>query len=327
MKRCDGRRPVRHFDSHIARANTASSIMSVPIPLLTPHLDRVDCEFLRERDIAFDVLRLDCMHPQLHGNKWFKLKYNVQFIQENSIKTVLSFGGAWSNHLYALAAAGRHFGFRTIGIVRGEIVEPLNPVLRFARERGMELVAVSRSDYRLREEPEFIESLQEKFGEFMLLPEGGSNALAVRGCADIAEHLDWQGATRPGYLGLACGTGTTLAGVVSGLTAHSQQPMPSVLGVAVLNAPGYLEREVRRWLPGGAATRWTILEQYHAGGYAKSSPELAAFLQEFAAYSAIPLEPVYTGKLIYGLFDQIRTGGIPAGSHVIALHTGGIVSQ
>lgn len=290
----------------------------------SPRIDSIDCDLLREHDVLLRVLRLDLMHPTLHGNKWFKLKHTIDRIQEQGIATVLSFGGAYSNHLYALAAAGKLFGFRTIGIVRGELVEPLNPVLQFAREQGMELVPCTRSEYRRQREPGFEAALRQRFGDFYLLPEGGSNALAVTGCAELAELLQWRSAARPRVVGLACGTGATLAGLISGLSRAPREPVPTVLGTAVLRAPGYLAGAVRDLLEHDGVCPWSVLEQYHCGGYAKSTPALRAFLADFPRYSAVPLEPVYSGKLLFSLFDQIATGAIARGSEVLALHCGGI---
>ena len=294
---------------------------------ITPRLDPVDCELLHEHDVRLNVLRLDLMHPHIFGNKWFKLRLNLQSALEQQLPAILSFGGAYSNHLYALAAAGKYFGLRTFGVVRGELVEPLNPVLAFARQQGMELIPVTRADYRRKTTPEFLASLRSRFGEFYLIPEGGSNTLAVAGCCEIAEFMRWQTDTGARYVALACGTGTTMAGVVTGLSRMQQLPPASVLGIAVVNAPGALAREVQHWLPAANAVHWSVLDDYHLGGYARRSPELEAFLQEFARISTIPLEPVYTGRLMFGLFDQIRRGLIAPGSEVIALHTGGIYTH
>jgi len=298
--------------------------MSLPLSFAPPRLDPVDSQLLRDNDVVLNVLRLDLIHPCIHGNKWFKLKYNLLHAQERKISTLLSFGGAFSNHLYALAAAGNHLGLRTIGIVRGELVEPLNPILDFARRQGMQLVPVSREDYRRKTDDQFIAGLHQQFGEFHLIPEGGSNALAIAGCAEIAELLDWQTARAQRYVVLACGTGATLAGLLGGLHRRGLQPEPTVLGIGVINAPGYLQQEVRRWLPESCELPWSIVETYHGGGYAKTSSVLSDFLKEFATFSSIPLEPVYTGKLMLGLFDLIKQRKLAPGSEIIAIHTGGV---
>lgn len=300
--------------------------MTLQLSFLPPRLDPVDSPFLRQHDVILNVLRLDLVHPLLHGNKWFKLKYNVQYALDRQFPAILSFGGAYSNHLYALAAAGKYFGLRTIGLVRGELVEPLNPVLAFARQQGMELIAVNRSQYRRKTEPEFIAALHRQYGEHYLIPEGGSNELAVTGCAEIADLIQWQSGRTSRFVALACGTGTTLAGIVRGLDNSPRRIVPAVLGIGVVKAPGYLASAVQQWLPVRSGVRWSILEDYHGGGYAKQPDALRGFIREFAQISSVPLEPVYTGKLLQGLFDQIRRGLIAPGSEVIALHTGGIYS-
>jgi 1-aminocyclopropane-1-carboxylate deaminase len=299
-----------------------------------PEIQTLNSAFLQKRDIALAVLRLDQIHPQISGNKWFKLKLNIEAIQQAGHSTVLSFGGAWSNHLAALANAGKLMGFDTIGVVRGEIDDPGNPVLAHLRSQGMRLHSVTRTDYRLKAEPEFLHALRQRFGDFYLLPEGGSNDLAVVGCREIVDYLHWQYPSRRHLLALACGTGATLAGIVLGLAAR-EQTTTRALGIAVLKAPGYLEREVSGWLSHFAAglpvnsssdsgVRWAISDDYHCGGYARRNRELDAFLQCFAEQCAVPVEPVYTGKLAYGLYRAICQGQIEPGTEVIAIHTGGL---
>ena len=166
--------------------------MPVDISIRKPPIEPLHCDLLRQAGVSVNVLRLDKCHPQLAGNKWYKLKYNLLEFQQQPDLPILSFGGAYSNHLYALAAAGKLFGMRTIGVVRGEMPEPLNPVLAFAREQGMTLLPVSRGDYRRKQEPGFLEGLRVRFGDFHLLPEGGSNSLAIKGCEEIASLLKWH---------------------------------------------------------------------------------------------------------------------------------------
>lgn len=285
---------------------------------------------LEQHRIKLRVLRLDQIHPTLSGNKWFKLKYNLEAIQQQGITRVLSFGGAYSNHIRALAAAGKCLDLETIGLIRGELVEPLNPILAFAQQQGMQLIGVSRSEYRRKQQPMFLQQMRSRFGEFYLLPEGGSNRLAVAGCREIADYFSWQTTSAPRFVALACGTGATMSGIVLALAESRLQPAATVLGVSVLKAQGYIAREVSRWLHSEAGsessqlTNWQVLEDYHCGGYARTSSELQDFLRDFADYSSLPLEPVYTGKLFFGLFQMIRQGGIPADSEIIAIHSGGV---
>lgn len=297
-----------------------------------PGLDLVEHPLLAQRGISLRMLRLDQVHPQIHGNKWFKLAHNLLAIRESGQRTVLSFGGAYSNHLVALAAAGKLVGFKTIGLVRGEISDPENPVLAFLREQGMELHGLSREDYRKKNDPDFTATLNRRFGAHYRLPEGGSNSLAVQGCQEIADYIAWENTEAPRLVVAACGTGATLAGVILGLARResAEQHSPTglkVRGISVLKAPGYLQGEVAAWLRGeGCNPRldWDVLDDYHCGGYARTNPELRAFLAEFATHSTIPIEPVYTGKMLYGLFGQISSGAIPAGTEVVAIHSGGV---
>ncbi len=273
------------------------------------------------------MLRLDLLHPQISGNKWFKLRLNLQAARARGYDTVLSFGGAYSNHLHALAAAGKMQGFKTIGVVRGEPVVPINATLAFAREHGMELYHVTRADYRNKSDPAFLASLQERFGEFFLIPEGGANIAGVQGCADIAGLLHWSApaaatsSRSERVVALACGTGTTLAGLLLGRKEDYR-----ILGVSALKGD-FLENDVRKALQNcGVADpgNWRITEEWHGGGFARFSPELLDFIQDFRRRTGIPLEPVYTGKLLLGLYRMMERGEFPRGTEIIAIHTGGL---
>jgi 1-aminocyclopropane-1-carboxylate deaminase len=288
-----------------------------------PPLQAVDCEFLRAAGVQLKVLRLDLVHPDLGGNKWFKLVPNIEAIIAAGRPRVLSFGGAWSNHLRALAAAGRHYGFPTLAYVRGELPRPLNPVLQFAADCGMELRPLSRSDYRRKQDPDFLAALERELGKPLILPEGGSNALAVQGCREIADTIEFGSGQRR-LIALAAGTGATLAGLLQGVIDRGLNAR--ILGFQVLKAPGYISGQVQA-LAGPLAARenghWQILENYHFGGYARRKPELDRFISDFVRESGIGLEPVYTGKLFYGLWQEIRQGSIAPGSEIVAIHTGG----
>ena len=300
--------------------------MPVDIAISKPPIDALHCELLRRSGVSLNVLRLDKCHPLLSGNKWYKLKYNLLEFQQQPDLPILSFGGAYSNHLHALAAAGKLFGIRTIGVVRGEMPEPLNPVLAFAKEQGMTLLPVSRGDYRHKLEPEFLEGLRVRFGDFHLLPEGGSNSLAIKGCEEIASLLKWQKPGSKQLVALCCGTGTTMAGLIKGLSEIESESAPDVLGISVLKGDGYLQAEILGQLQASACTDpigWRVDDAHHCGGYARSNSALQSFLSEFAEFSDLPLEPVYTGKLFYALFDLIEKGVISAGTEIVAIHSGG----
>lgn len=264
------------------------------------------------------VKREDLADEQIGGNKWRKLKYNLKAAREQGHTTLLTFGGAWSNHIAATAAAGRRFGFKTIGIIRGEATTPLNPTLQFARDSGMQLDFVDRASYRNKTAASFLEQLQQRHGDFYLLPEGGSNQLAVQGCAEIVTDID----IAFDVITVASGTGATLAGIASALTPDQQ-----AIGFAVLKATAFLETDVKRMLTDHGlplATNWRIEHRYHFGGYAKTNAGLFAFIRRFKSDFGIELDAVYTGKLFYGLFDLIDNGAFRRGTRIVAVHSGGI---
>ncbi len=282
-----------------------------------PPVQRVDDPWLVKQGVQLSMLRLDLVHPTISGNKWYKLKHNLQQARAEGHSTLLTVGGAYSNHLYATAAAGRAFGFKTIGIVRGEAHEPLNPTLRFAQAQGMQLHYVSRTAYRQRGEAGFKEELLMRFGYHYYLPEGGTNALAVRGCTEIA----------PAELPFDCvaccvGTGGTLAGVLVSTAGRA-----TVLGFPALKGGAFLRETVdqlTRQYNGQRYAHYRLVGDYHFGGYARVTPAFVEFINKFHQTSGIPLEPVYTGKMMYGLYDMISKGAISAGSQVLAIHSGGL---
>jgi 1-aminocyclopropane-1-carboxylate deaminase/D-cysteine desulfhydrase-like pyridoxal-dependent ACC family enzyme len=303
--------------------------MPVDFSISNPPIEQLDCELLRRSGVALNVLRLDKCHPLVGGNKWYKLKHNLLEFQRQPELPILSFGGAYSNHLYALAAAGKLLGQSTIGIVRGELSEPLNPVLDFAKRQGMTLWPVSRGDYRRKQDADFLEELRSRFGSFHLLPEGGSNALAIQGCEEIAGLLQRETTASKRLVALCCGTGTTMAGLICGMDRACSSGNEEVLGVSVLKGDGYLKAEVEAQLRAvgcGNSIPWSVDDSHHCGGYARSNSELRGFLENFAGFSDLPLEPVYTGKLFYALFDLIEKGEIPSGTEVVAIHSGGVHS-
>jgi len=292
--------------------------------VLPSPLQLLNSPLLEAKKIQLYVKREDLIHPVIGGNKWRKLKYNIDALQQNEAKTVLSFGGAYSNHIYALAGAGQFFGFNTIGVIRGESCEPLNPTLAYAKKAGMQLHYVSRQDYRLKETAEFFESLKSRFGDFLLIPEGGSNELALPGCAEIITELDEQLGGLYDTVCLPCGTAGTLAGLISSRTKKK------LLGVAVLKSAGFLYENVNQLLGGKRDAKnelWEINLDYHFNGYAKQTPELLNFISDFKQVFKIDIEPVYSGKMFYGLFDLIRNDYFVEGSTIVALHTGGMQNE
>ena len=244
-------------------------------------------EFFR-KGVRVRVLHEYQNHPFVSGNKWWKLKYNLERAKKEGYDTLLTFGGAYSNHIYATAAAAKECGFKSSGIIRGEEVD--NPTLRFAREQGMELEFISRESYRKKEEL--------KFPGVYVIPEGGTNELAIEGCAEWGMKLLTIDFDR---LYVPVGTGGTLKGLMKGIDGKRE-----VIGVPVLK--NYDFGDVK------------LLKDYHHGGYAKTTKELAQFCEQFP----IPVEPTYTGKLFYAVFDQIDKGFVKEGTTILIIHTGGL---
>jgi len=278
----------------------------------TPLVEIHDPAFA-EAGIRVMLKREDLNHPYVSGNKWWKLKYNLEKVFQHPSKTLLTFGGAYSNHLYAAAAACHELGFRSIGVVRGEEHPLLNDTLQFAKDRGMQLHYVSRESYRHKTEADFIETLEKEFSSFVLVPEGGSNEEAVQGASEFAASLD------PSFDYLCCpvGTGGTLAGLIRGYP-----PTKTVLGFSALKGAYGMAEEIQRWCP--SKTNWQLITDYHFGGYAKFTPDLLQFIVQFKEDHGVPLEPIYTGKMMSGIFDLIKQGFFKRGSTLLAIHTGGL---
>lgn len=289
------------------------NLQQSPVPL-----QKLGSDLLSKAGISVWVKRLDLIHPLVSGNKWYKLKYNLLAAQAEGSTTVLSFGGAYSNHIHALAAACQAQGLSSIGVIRGEPHSPLNDTLQFAQACGMQLHYISRADYRLKHTAAIQEQLKALYGDVYIVPEGGSNTLALKGVTELITELgdDYD------LLCCACGSGGTLAGLIAGLEGDKQ-----LEGIAALKGAGFLYDDVQRLLAEADCKdprNWTINSDYHFGGFAKTTPELLSFIRQFEAEQGIPLEPLYTGKLFYGLFDRIKRGEYPKGSRIIALHSGGL---
>ncbi|MGM3307378.1 1-aminocyclopropane-1-carboxylate deaminase/D-cysteine desulfhydrase [Anabaena sp. WFMT] len=290
---------------------------------LSPPIQHINSHIADNVGVELYVLRLDLMHPQVNGNKWFKLKYNLLEAKAKNLSTLLTFGGAYSNHIFATAAAGNLFGFRTIGVIRGEETLPLNPTLSFAVEQGMELVYVNRQTYRQRHINQLQEELKQRFGEVFIIPEGGCNLNGVRGCTEILK-------TAAGFdtICLACGTATTLAGIVLSLNLEQR-----VIGFPVLKGGDFLIGEINSLLqtylvsglpaPVDFLASWELVCDYHFGGYAKVNEELMRFCQNFNKEHGILLDYVYTGKMFYGVIDLLQQGYFKPG-RILLIHTGGL---
>jgi 1-aminocyclopropane-1-carboxylate deaminase len=285
--------------------------LRLPSPLVELRDDRV-----RRRGVRLLLKRDDLIHPELPGNKWRKLKYNLAAAREQGHTTLLTFGGAYSNHVRATAAAGHYFGFDTIGVIRGEEHRPLNPALEYAVSRGMLLTYLDRSTYRHKHAGEVVDRLRREFGEFYLLPEGGSNAAAVRGCAELPAEL-----TEPyDVICVPVGTGGTLAGIAAGLGPGSR-----AIGFSVLKGGEFLAAEVERLQRaafGSVSANWQIEYGFHFGGYAKRTPTLDTFIADWADRHGTALDRIYVAKMMYGIVALTEAGSFPPGTTVVAVVTG-----
>lgn len=282
---------------------------------LKPFLQEINHPLCREKNVRFSVWREDLNHPLISGNKFWKLKYNLERAKELGKSTLLTFGGAHSNHIYAFAAAGKEFGFETIGVIRGDECRELSPTLKFAAECGMKIYQVSREQYRNKTEASFLAELAEKFEDPYIIPEGGSNEFAVKGCSEMIENLKFS----PDFLCSPVGTGGTLAGIVKGMNGKSK-----ILGFSALKGGNFLKKDIEKLLNDETLINWEIMDQYHFGGYAKYTEELVSFINEFKMQFSIPLEPIYTAKMIWGIFELLKNDFFPPHSEIVAIHTGGL---
>ena len=283
---------------------------SIPCDLLSHPL-------LDQKQVELQVLRLDQVHPEVTGNKFFKLQYNLQEALSQNHRQVLTYGGAYSNHIYATAAAAREVGLASVGIIRGELLDAENPTLAFARAAGMTLLGISREDYREKTQTTFLENLRKQFGDFYLIPEGGTNALAIQGTREIltASHSNFSHILTP------IGTGGTFAGIAASLL-----PNQHLLGISALKGEGIRE-EMTDLLNAEGIQSPGILEvftQYHQGGYAKWTTELIDFIHWFWDAFGIPLDPIYTGKMAFACWDLLQKNYFSPGSRILLIHTGGL---
>ncbi|MFV5385504.1 1-aminocyclopropane-1-carboxylate deaminase/D-cysteine desulfhydrase [Acinetobacter junii] len=264
--------------------------------------------------VQLTVKRLDLIHPQISGNKFFKLKYNLLEAKQQNLNQVLTFGGAYSNHIAATAYAAHYFGFQSIGIIRGEelVKQALNSTLQTAQDFGMQLHFVSRAEYRLRHELEYLQQLKQRYPNTWIIPEGGTNQLAIQGTKEILSADD-----RENYDVICCavGTGGTIAGIIESCSAQQH-----ILGFSALKGD-FLKYDIQQWTN---KTNWSLTDEYCCGGYAKTNSELLQFMQQFEQQYAVPLEQVYTAKMMMGLFDLIQQGNFPVNTRILAIHTGGL---
>lgn len=264
--------------------------------------------------ISVAIKREDLIHPFVSGNKFRKLKYNLLQAKTKPYETLLSFGGAFSNHIAAVAFLGKEKSFKTIGIIRGDELKckiAENPTLAFAQNCGMQLEFITRAAYRLKSEVLFIKELEQQFGEFYLIPEGGTNDLAIKGCQEILTSEDAEF----DYICCSIGTGGTISGIINSVLPHQK-----VLGFPALKGD-FLKEEIRSFV---SNDNWELITDYHFGGYGKVNAALVNFINEFYAENQIPLDPIYTGKMVFGVVDLIQQNYFPAASKILLIHTGGI---
>lgn len=317
--------------------DTPGLITELVVPTRVPVSDLPDALFA-DKKVSVQMLRLDQTDPVLSGNKAFKLIPNLLSASAAGFDTVLSFGGAYSNHIHALAEAGQRFNFKTIAVIRGDDGQGDSHTLKFAVARGMRLIRVSRQEYRRRNDAGFIRELTQSLGSFYLIPEGGANNAGVRGSMQLAAVIRHSLVSQwPHEILLACGTGTTMAGLIAGLATSDPRSfashVPFVRGIAVLKQGGFLRTDINQYLQSfltsssptvNEHTNWDVETSYHWGGYARFPDELAAFVQNFERTHNILLDPVYTAKLMSALYQRIGQGLYPAGTRLLVLHTGGL---
>lgn len=285
--------------------------------LANSSIEKIDIQLLENKGINCYIKRDDLIHPEVAGNKWRKLKYNLLEAKTRNKSTILTFGGAYSNHIYAVAAAAEMNGFKSIGLIRGEEPKKYGHTLQFAVSKGMKLIFLSREAYRKKTIPNNLMK-----GDFYLIPEGGTNSFAIKGCAEIVDEVKEQlPEVDFDYWCTSCGTGGTIAGLITGLKGESQ-----VLGFSALKG-NFLEKEIRNHLsnhPKKETNNWKLITDFHFGGYAKHKKELIEFINEFKTTTKIALDPVYTGKMIYGIKEMIANDYFPKGTNLLILHTGGL---
>jgi 1-aminocyclopropane-1-carboxylate deaminase len=269
---------------------------------------------LKNNNTTLDIRREDLIHPFVSGNKFRKLKYNILEAKKQGKTTLLTFGGAFSNHIAAVAFAGKENGFKTIGVIRGDEIESKineNPTLKFAKNCGMQFEFISREDYQNKNDNNFSNELRLKFDDFYLIPEGGTNELAVKGCSEILSLDD----SKYDFICTSVGTGGTISGIINSSFNHQK-----ILGFTALKG-GFLQKDISKF---AVKENWQLIEEYHFNGYAKVSDELIQFINDFYLETKIPLDPIYTGKMVFGVIDLINKNYFPKKSKILLIHTGGI---
>lgn len=284
------------------------SLFQIPSPI-----HEIQSDFISRMGVQVFVKRDDLIHEEVSGNKWRKLKHNVKLVQEKGYSRMVTFGGAYSNHIAATAAAGKLFQIETVGVIRGDEGFE-NATLTRAKENGMQLHFVSRSSYAKKTTAPFLEELKNQFGSFYLIPEGGANELGVLGCEEILQEQKEQ------FDAICCaaGTGTTAAGICRSLAGEQLLVFP------VLKGGSFLLEEMKRFCTEEQLRKVSLQLSYHFGGYAKVKPEQLEFMDQFYSTYGIALDKIYTSKLVFGVFDLLKQGYFSKGSRILIIHTGGL---
>ena len=293
-----------------------TDVFDTPAPLV---IQPLVLPVFTEKQLSVFVIRTDLVHPQISGNKWYKLKYNLREAQRQGAPRIISFGGAYSNHIHALAYSAKVLGIASVGVIRGEEVD--NPTLADARNWGMQLRFVDRASYRQRYSPSWLAALKQEIGPGFIIPEGGSNAFALQGVAELVPDACGQIPSLD-YLLCACGTGGTLAGLISAAPGSIK-----VEGYPVLKGAGFLYTDIQALLDSASVDvrcEWVLDQNAHYGGYGKINAEHRAKWKELEQECQIPLDPVYTSKMLRRFIEKVHQNAYPAGATIALIHTGGL---
>jgi 1-aminocyclopropane-1-carboxylate deaminase len=276
--------------------------------------EKISFSEIESSGVELFIKRDDLIHPEISGNKWRKLKHNLEKYKKNKGKRLVTFGGPFSNHIYAVAAACKEFNIPALAYIRGEDADLNNPTLKFAQECGMVLKPVTREDYKANIASLKIEAIKEEKDSFFV-HEGGTNRAGALGVAEMYDELDQSF----DIIATAVGTGGTISGLIKGMNNDTTQ----ILGFSSLKGAQYLEKEIP-FIANRESSQWSINHDYHFDGYAKINKELVEFMDKFKTETGIQLDPIYTGKMMFGLIDQIKKGEIKSGSKILAIHSGGL---
>ena len=285
------------------------------IKKLNVAIDKIENKYIREKNVSLSILRLDKIHPEISGNKFFKLYYFLKKAIDQQ-KKIITFGGSYSNHLAATASACKIFGINCIGIVRGEQPKNISHTLLFCQEQGMQLEFISREKYKTKDEIDLKTRLTNKFGEHILIPEGGFSEEGAKGAEIISSFYNAENFT---HVCCAVGTTTTLGGLI-----RTSRPSQTILGFSAIKDLNDFEKRIQFLLENSIKKNYFLINNYHFGGYAKKPDELILFMNNFYNEFKIPTDFVYTAKMMFGIIDLIKRNYFSPGSKIICIHTGGL---